>query len=90
MKQLKKLIIAMFVIILLGAAGLAVVVATRSPAQPATTVQQPAPQAPPEAPPARVSPAVFLALVCVFNLSLVALLGAFALRRRMDRISPDR
>lgn len=87
---MKKLILGMFVVILLGAGALAVVIATRPAPGPPAALEQPAPEAADERPPPRVSPAVFLALVCVFNLSLVALLGSIALRRRIDRISPDR
>lgn len=88
--KLKRLIIGMFVVIMVMAAALLVVTVARPPSQQTSAVEQPAPSPAAEAPPRRVSPAVFLALACVFNLSLVALLGALALRRRMDRISPDR
>lgn len=57
---------------------------------PVAALQQPTPPPEGEAPPRRVSAAVWLALVCVFNLSVVALLGAIALRRHIDRISPDK
>ncbi|HMQ34389.1 MAG TPA: hypothetical protein PKD53_26880 [Chloroflexaceae bacterium] len=66
-------------------------VASLGPAQgPVVALMQPTPPPDGEAPPRRVSAAVWLALVCVFNLSLVALLGAIALRRHIDRISPDK
>lgn len=87
---MKKLIIVLFVVIMLGAGGLAVVVVSRGPPGPPAALQQPAPQPEGAGPPQRVSLPVFLALVCVFNLSLVALLGSIALRRRIDSISPDR
>jgi hypothetical protein len=86
----KKLIIALFVIMLLLAAGLGVVVATRPAQQAPSALEQPAAPPAADAPAPRVSPAVFLALVCVFNLSVVALLGAIALRRRFDSINPDK
>lgn len=87
---MKKLILTLA----LGAAvgvGLAVLVAVvwRALPTPPITVQQP-PQAEVAAtPPRRVSLPVFLALACTCNLSVVALLGSVALRRRMDSISPD-
>lgn len=87
---MKKLIVALFVIMVLLAGGLMAVVASRPPQQAPSALEQPAPSPAAETAPARVSPAVFLALVCVFNLSLVAFLGAIALRRRFDSINPDK
>lgn len=52
--------------------------------------QPPTPSPEGEQPPQRVSLTVLLALVCVFNLSVIALLGSIALRRRIDSISPDK
>lgn len=53
-------------------------------------LQQPTP--PPEGeedgPP--VSLSVLLALVCIFNLSVVALAGSIGLRRHFDSINPDK
>ncbi len=54
---------------------------------PVAALQQPTPTPEGEAPP-RLSAAVWLALACVFNLSALALVGAIALRRHIDRISP--
>lgn len=72
--------------------GLAVVVAVvwRSLPTPPIVVQQPPQPAPGAIPPRRVSLPVFLALACTCNLSVVALLGSVALRRRMDSISPEK
>lgn len=58
--------------------------------RPPVAFQQPTPPPEDQAPPPRVSLSVLLALVCVFNLSVIALLGSLALRRRIDRISPEK
>lgn len=59
-------------------------------ASPRIALQQPTPQPEDGAAQPGVSLRVWLALVCVFNLSLVALLGAIAMRRRIDSFNPDK
>lgn len=59
-------------------------------AVPQVALQQPTPEPEGEATRPRVSLAVFLALVCICNLSTVALAGSYALKRRFDSINPDK
>lgn len=88
---MKKLLLTLVLGALIGV-GLAVVVAVvwNTTRAQQSAVQQPAePQAGPLVA-RRAGLPVVLALACTCNLSVVALLGSLALRRRMDRISPDR
>lgn len=88
--QLKKLflILALGAVVGVGLAVLVAVVWNNRPAQ-QQVVQPPAQPGADAAAPRRVSVPVFLALACTCNLSVVALLGSVALRRRIDSISPD-
>lgn len=57
---------------------------------PVVALQQPTPTPEGQGPRPRTSLPLVLALACSCNISVIALLGSIALRRRMDRISPDK
>lgn len=57
---------------------------------PSTAMWQPPPQPEDEAGRPGVSLKIWLALVCICNLSLIALLGSLALKRRFDSINPEK